>query len=81
MVKMEFEVNGRKVSPNSISDAIEKAIIESVSKQIQEKVSRAVGYSDASKITIKARGRDLQSLSFEVSGPPELVDKVKKALR
>jgi len=39
MIDISFEINGRKVSPNNIGDAIESAVLES----IQDSVSKSIG--------------------------------------
>lgn len=38
MIDISFELNGRKVSPNNLSDALEVAMLNSIKKSIEKSV-------------------------------------------
>jgi len=80
MVKVEFRLNGRTVRPNDIANQLEKAMLKQVQEGIEKKL-RSVRDPDtgaAPKVTVT--GRSLDSLAFEVSGSPALIDEVKRRL-
>lgn len=82
MIDISFEINGRKVSPRNMGNAVESALLQSV----QESISKAVGSArcpeHGQKPKIKVKGRKLDSLSFEVSGCCEqMIETVKKKLK
>lgn len=70
MFQVEFDKN-----------AFDKAIVDAIAEQIKKKVIRAVGSSNAGKIKVRLKGRDLQKLSVDVTGPEELIEKVRQALQ
>jgi len=79
MIDISFEINGRKVSPRNVRNALESAMLQS----IQDSISKAVGSARCSehgqKPKINVQGRNLDSLKFEVSGCCDnLIDEVKK---
>jgi hypothetical protein len=82
MFDVSFEINGRKVRPNSTGDALEAAIMQSVSDSIKKSVGsvRCPEHGTAPKIV--GKGRSLNNLSFEVSGCcQKLIDSVKARLK
>ncbi len=81
MLDISFEINGRKVRPNNIGDALEAAALTQVSDSIKRSVGaiRCREHHKAPKIVVK--GRNLDNLSFEVSGCCDtLIEQVKKKL-
>jgi len=81
-MNISFEINGRKVSPNNMKDALEASILENASAQIKQKVGsiRCSEHQQSPKIV--GKGRSLNNLSFEVSGCCEdLMTKVKAKLK
>ena len=80
-MKITFKINGRKVHPNKVGDALEAATIESIKKQIIAKVVSIRDPQTGERPRIKIKGRDLRNLSFEVSGSEELIQRVKERLR
>ena len=81
MFDISFKINGRKVQPNNIGNALEAAIL----KDLQDSIKKAVGsircpkHGRAAKIV--AQGRTLSNLSFKVSGCCDsLIENVTKKL-
>lgn len=82
MIDISFEINGRKVSPRNIGNALESALLESVQKSITAAVGSVQCPEHGQKPKIKVKGRSLDSLNFEVSGCCEqLIESVKKKLK
>jgi hypothetical protein len=80
MIDISFEINGRKINPNRIGDALERAALKSVKEQIVKKIGSIRDPKTGERPKIKIVGRNLDNLSFEVSGSQELVDLVKKKM-
>jgi len=81
MVEVSFEINGRKVQPNQISEVLTKAVFTSVAEQIKSKVGsvRCPDHGQSPKIICK--GKSIENLGFEVTGCCEkLIDSVKRKL-
>jgi hypothetical protein len=79
---ISFEINGRKVSPSSVGDALEKAVLQGVSDSIKQSVGslRCPEHGSAPKIV--AKGKSVDNLSFQVSGCcQKLIDKVQSKLQ
>jgi hypothetical protein len=82
MFELSFEINGKKVSPDSIGDAIEAAALQ----VFRDSITKAVGSTrcpeHGKRAKIIAKGRDIGSLSFSISGCCDvLIESVKKELK
>lgn len=81
MIDLKFEINGRPANPNNFRDPLEKAVMEAVSKQIRQKIGSCRCPEHGRSPSILAKGRSLESLSFEVKGCCEkLIEDVKRRL-
>ena len=83
MVKVEvsFEINGRKVSPQNWGNAVERALLENLKEQIQDKLRgvRCAEHNQQPRVTVA--GSSLDQLSFQVHGCcQKLIDQATKAL-
>ena len=82
MTYISFEINGRKVSPRNMGNALEAAVLQSVQESIKKTVGSARCPTHGQTPKIKVKGRKLDSLSFEVSGCcDQLIETVKKKLK
>ena len=82
MLELSFMINGRKVRPNQVGDALESAILRKVEDSIKKAVGavRCPEHGQGAKIV--GKGRNLSKLSFEVSGCCDaLVKEVEKKLK
>lgn len=82
MLDLSFEINGRKVNPNKIENALETAVLNKVTESIKKTVGsiRCSEHHQAPKIKVK--GKNLNDLSFNVSGCCEgLIAEVKSKFR
>ena len=56
MIDISFEVNGRKISPNSIGNTLEAAMLNSVKESISQFVGNVRCAEHGQKPKIKAKG-------------------------
>jgi hypothetical protein len=80
MLKLNFEINGRPATPENITNALEAAVLASIEQQIRSKLNGIRDPDSGEFPVVSVRGRDLDSLSIEVSGSPKLVAMVKERL-
>ena len=80
MIDISFEINGSKINPNRMGDALQAAVLESIKKQIHSKIGSIRDPKTGQRTKIKVKGRNLDNLTFEVSGSPELVERIKAKL-
>ena len=68
MIDIKFQIGGRTVSPRNLKGALEGAILENVQSSIKKSVGtvRCSKHGTSPKVLVK--GRNLDSLQFEVSG-------------
>lgn len=68
MIDISFKINGRKVNPRNMKDALESAVLGEVQDSIKKSVGsiRCKEHGSAPKITVN--GRNLDNLSIEVNG-------------
>ena len=80
MIEIVFEVAGRKIHPDQIGDALERAIFENVRKQLVAKVGSVRDPETGATPRLRVTGRKLDELSIEVEGSPALIAEVKRRL-
>ena len=81
MIDIKFEINGRRIDPRNIGDALEGAMLSAITQGLQKRVGacRCSVHGAAPKLIGKGRGID--KLNFEVSGCCEkLIADVKSKL-
>lgn len=82
MIDVSFEINGKKVSPGNMGNALESTLLQSVQESITKSVGSARCPEHGQRPKIKVKGRNLNSLSFEVSGCcDQLIETVKETLK
>ena len=78
MLDISFEINGRKVNPNNVKDVLESAILSQVAESIKKSVGNLRCAEHGQSPKIKVKGRNLDNLSFNISGCCEdLIEKVR----
>ncbi len=79
MIDVSYEINGRKVQPNQIGEALENAALKDIVKQLRNKLGR-VKSSTGERLKITFRGRKLSDLKMHLEGPEELIEKAEQIL-
>jgi hypothetical protein len=82
VIDISFEIGGRKVNPNQIGDALEKAVLQEVADSVKKALSSVLCSEHGRKPTVKVKGVNLKNLSFEVKGCCQsLIDQATKKLK
>ncbi len=68
MVDVSFELNGRKVNPNNIGNALESAVLKSVSDSIKKSVGSLHCNEHNQQAKVLVKGKNIDNLSFTISG-------------
>lgn len=82
MIDVRFEVGGRRVNPNNLGNALEKAVYSQVRDSIAKSLRgvRCSEHGSSPRVTVK--GRSLDNLSFEVEGCcQDLIDRALRQLQ
>lgn len=68
MIEISYEINGKKVNPNNIANALKSAMIQEIGNSIKKSVGsiRCSEHHQAPKVLLK--GKSFDNLSIEVSG-------------
>lgn len=81
MVEVTFEIKGKKVQPDNMSDALDLAFLKHIMKKIHDSVGSVCCLQHGQKPAVLVIGQDLDNLDYEVSGCCEdLIRKVKKKI-
>lgn len=81
MFDLSFEINGRRVQPNQIANALEKAMVQQITDSVKKSVGSIRCPVHGKHPSIKCVGRSIENLSLEVSGCcDELVKKATEKL-
>jgi TIR domain len=80
MLKIYFELNGKRINPRSIGDAIMQAVLQNIEAQIREQVGSVRDPETGEFPSIVVRGDDLDNLNFRVEGSEKLIELVRERL-
>lgn len=80
MLDVRFEINGRRVDPKRIGNALEQVVYEKVVADIRRKVGAVRDPETGRPPKITVKGRSLNNLSIEVHGSEEVINTVKRRL-
>lgn len=81
MIEVSFEIGGRKVRPNQVKDALERAMFEKVRDHLVKRVGNVRDPETGASPKLRVKGRKLSDLKIEVVGSPKLIEEVKRRLR
>ena len=81
MIEVSFEIGGRKVRPNQIKDALERAVFEQVRDNLVRQVGNARDPETGARPKLRVTGRSLDNLKIKVEGSPALIEEVERRLR
>ncbi len=82
MLEISFEINGKKVHQNKISEELERSIVKNIVEQLSKKVGYVVCPEHGNYAKITASGDSISHLDLRVSGCcQKIVDKVKSILK
>jgi len=68
MLDVHFEIDGKRVSPNNIGNALERSILQEITNQIKESLQSVRCEEHGQYPIVTVKGRNLHDLSFEISG-------------
>lgn len=80
MIDIHFEINGRRVQPHQIKDALERAVFDGIKKQITDKLRGVRDPETGAPPKIIFKGHSLDDLSLEMNGSESMIEEVKKRL-
>ena len=68
MIDISFEINGKKVNPNSFGNAIEQAMLSEITNSVNKSLYSVSCPTHHQKPKVLIKGKNLNNLSFEISG-------------
>jgi hypothetical protein len=78
MIEISFEINGRKVNPSQLSNALELAVVQSIRDELTSAIGNVRDPKTGEHPKLRVKGRSYDDLSIAVEGSPELIAKVKR---
>ena len=78
MVGIEIWIDGRKVNPKQVKNALEKATLKRMQSRIAEKISDVRDPETGERPKVIMEGRSLSDLSLKVSGSESVIEEVKR---
>lgn len=82
MIQIFFEIGGRRIDPNQIGNVLEKMVLQQVAENIKQSLASVCCREHGQMPNIKVKGRNFNSLSFEVEGCcQDLIDRALLKLR
>ena len=81
MFEISFQIGGKKVNPNNIGNALEKAMLEGVKESVTRSASSIRCPKHGSYAKVTAVGSSFDNLSMKITGCcDKLIDTVKLKL-
>lgn len=81
MIDISFEINGRKVNPNQISNVLEKAIVQELQNKLKREIGSIRDSKSGERPRLKVKGNNINNLSIEVEGSPDVIETVTSRLK
>ncbi len=78
MLEIHYEVGGKKLDPCFIGDSIKKAVLLRAARQVKRKFADIRIPDRQSPLRILIKGRDINNLSYELHGSPEVLELVRQ---
>ncbi|MFJ7565542.1 hypothetical protein ACIQW9_01095 [Herminiimonas sp. NPDC097707] len=66
MIDIRFEINGRRVDPRNIGDALEGMMLKAVGDSIRKKLANCRCAEHGQFPKLVAKGRTIEKLNFEI---------------
>jgi hypothetical protein len=80
MIDISFEINGRKVNPNQLTEALEQAVFQQLKDKLVRAIRNVRDPKTGEQPRVRVKGRSLKDLSLEIEGSPEIVEEVKRRI-
>ena len=81
MVDISFEINGKIVQPDDMTDALDILFLKHIREKTNDSLASTCCPAHGEKPSIIVRGQTIDNLNFEVSGCcDDLINKVNKQL-
>jgi hypothetical protein len=81
VIEIRYEINGRRIDPRNVRDAIESAVLGAVSDSISQKLRSCRCPDHGGTPKLIGKGRSVDKLNFEISGCCDnLIAEVKRRL-
>lgn len=77
---IRFEIDGKAIDPDNISDAITAQILEGIKDNIQKRIGTLRHLVTGESPVVIVKGKSFANLSIEIEGSPELVDLVQQRM-
>ena len=68
MIEITHEVNGKRMAPHNMADALTKAMVESAAKQIRQRLSHLACPEHHRRARVTLSSRSAKGLEFSVKG-------------
>lgn len=75
-----FEIDGKRIKPGNIGDAIMQAVLQNLEAQIRERIGSIRDPETGEFPTIVMRGDSLENLEMHVEGSPDLIALVRRRM-
>lgn len=73
MIEMKFEIDGKRVDPSNIADALERSMVKSIAEQLRTKLGSIRDPNTSEFPTIVVRGDSLDNMTITVEGSDAVV--------
>ena len=81
MIDVFFEIGGKKVKPDQVGNALEKAVFQRVTESVKEALSSVQCSEHGERPTVIVKGKTIDKISFEIRGCCQsLIDRTLKKL-
>ena len=82
MVDVSFEIEGKRVEPDSMKDVLDIMFLKHVRNQINDSVNAIWCKKHGEQVSVLVKGSSLDNLNYQVSGCcDEFVNRVKKKIK
>ena len=72
-IKITF--NGKPMTATKVTNELDRSVLDAIIDEITKTIRSTTSLQESQQITLHVIGSDLETLAFDLEGPPEIVHK------
>ena len=76
---IKITINGKPAKASKVRNELERSVLDAIIDEIKKTIRSTTGFKESQQITLHVVGTDLNSLAFDLEGPPEIVNRARSS--
>ena len=76
---IRITINGKPANSTKVKTDLERSVLDAIIDEIKKTIRSTPGFKESQQITLHVVGIDLNSLAFDLEGPPDIVNRARSS--